>query len=25
MWEDGKILHDESFADIRARANAARL
>lgn len=25
IWEDGKILHDDTFADIRARANAARL
>jgi nicotinamide phosphoribosyltransferase len=25
IWEDGKIVHDDTFADIRARANAARL
>ncbi|MEJ1096990.1 nicotinate phosphoribosyltransferase, partial [Pseudoxanthomonas sp. CCNWLW206] len=25
IWEDGRILHDDTFADIRARANAARL
>ena len=25
IWEDGKIVHEWTFADIRARANAARL
>ncbi|WP_411833784.1 nicotinate phosphoribosyltransferase [Pseudoxanthomonas mexicana] len=25
IWEDGRLLHDDSFADIRARADAARL
>ena len=25
IWEDGRIVHDDTFADIRARANAARL
>lgn len=25
VWEDGRIVNDQSFADIRARANAARL
>ncbi|HEV7269328.1 nicotinate phosphoribosyltransferase [Pseudoxanthomonas sp.] len=25
IWEDGRFLHDDRFADIRARADAARL
>ncbi|TQM13050.1 nicotinamide phosphoribosyltransferase [Pseudoxanthomonas sp. 3HH-4] len=25
IWEDGRIVHDDTFADIRARADAARL
>lgn len=25
IWEDGRLLHDDTFADIRARADAARL
>lgn len=25
IWEDGRIVHDWTFADVRARANAARL
>jgi nicotinamide phosphoribosyltransferase len=25
VWEDGRIVNDQTFADIRARANAARL
>lgn len=25
IWEDGRFLHDDTFADIRARADAARL
>ena len=25
VWENGRLLHDDTFADIRARADAARL
>ncbi|OJY95745.1 MAG: nicotinate phosphoribosyltransferase [Lysobacterales bacterium 63-13] len=25
IWEDGKLIHDWTFAEVRARANAARL
>jgi nicotinamide phosphoribosyltransferase len=25
VWEDGKLIHDWTFAQVRSRANAARL